>query len=150
MAKIIVNRKNELQQRLRRFSVFIDGEKVGEVRNGNPEEFAVSQGNHTVQCKFNWFSSKSYDISVRENDVKFLLVRANLPFFWPMYIILFAAILTPFFYRIATDSRDLPEGLQLFRAVIMVVVAIYFLFFMVIKRKTYLIITEDTKNIFNT
>lgn len=150
MAKIIISRKNEIKQRVRRFKVLIDGELVGEVSGTNAGEFIVSQGRHTIQCKTGWFSSESYEVSLAENDVKVLNVSVNLPYFGIIYVSLIAAILMPFFKRISSGTRELPESWEWARAVVISLVALYYLWFFVIKRKTYLRIVEDTKNIFNT
>jgi hypothetical protein len=148
MAKIIINPKPSFQQRLRRFSVFIDGTKAGEVLKGNPEEFVVAAGVHTVQCKMNWYSSNTYEISVNESDVKFLQVQSNMPYFWFVYVIFIGSLVSTMFMRWADIEK--PANFDLIRAIILVIVALYFLFFSLVKRKTYLKISEDTRNIFNT
>lgn len=149
MGKIIISRKNEIKQRIRRFKVFIDGELAGEVTYNNPGEFNLQAGRHSIQCKTGWFSSEPYEISMGENDVKMLQVSVHLPYFSVMYVALIAAVLVPFFKRTSTGSRDLPESWQLVRYGVFLLVAAYYLWFFVIKRKTYLRVSEDTKNIFN-
>lgn len=149
MGKIIINRKNNFRQKIRIFTVFIDGREMGVVRNGVAEEFAVTPGSHKVRCKASWFYSTDYEVFVGEGQVKFLQVEADLPFFWPMYILLIGGLTLPFLYRMITGERDMPDNLQWLRAIVMIVVALYFIFFVVIRRKSYLRITEDTRNIFN-
>jgi len=148
MAKIIINPKPSFQQRLRRFSVYINGTKSGEVVKGNPEEFIVPAGVHTVHCKMNWYSSNTYEISINENDVKFLQVQSNMPYFWLFYTLFLGALLIPMVMKWLDIEK--PANLDIIRTAILIMVVLYFLFFTIIKRKTYLKISEDTKNIFNT
>ena len=149
MAKIIISRKSEIKQRIRRFKVLIDGEVAGEVTSTNPGEYHVQQGKHIIQCKTGWFSSEPYEVTLGENDVKVLNVTVNLPYFSIVYLVLIAAVLLPFFKRISSGTRDLPEGWDWARAIAIFVVASYYLWFFVVKRKSYLRVVEDTKNIFN-
>ena len=148
MAKIIINPKTSFQQRLRRFSVYIDGTKAGEAVKGNPEEFVVSAGVHAVQCKMNWYSSNTYEVVVNENEIKFLQVQSNMPYFWLFYTCFLVSLLAPMAMRFLGIEK--PENFETIRAVVLVIVVLYFLFFTFIKRKTYLKVSEDTKNIFNT
>ncbi len=148
MAKIVINPKPSFQQRLRRFSVYIDGTKAGDVLRGNPEEYTVAAGVHTVQCKMNWYSSNTYELNVNENDVKFLQVESNMPYFWFVYILFIGSLVSSLVLQWLNIEK--PQNFELVRAVILVIVALYFLFFSLVKRKTYLKLTEDTKNIFST
>lgn len=147
MAKIVINPKPSFQQRLRRFSVYINGTKAGEVVKGSPEEFVVPAGIHSIQCKMNWYSSNSYEVSLNENDVKLLQVQSNMPYFWLFYTLFIGSLLAPMAMKWLGVEK--PASFETIRAVLLVVVVLYFLFFTFIKRKTYLRVSEDSNNIFN-
>jgi hypothetical protein len=148
MAKIIITPRPLFQQRLRRCTLYIDGIKTGEILKGNANEFIIPAGVHNAQCKMSWYSSNIFQISVNENDVKFLQVQSNMPYFWVFYILFLGSLLAPMVMRVMDVEK--PENFNVIQTVILVIVALYFLFFSFIKRKTYLRISEDTKNIFNT
>ncbi len=148
MAKIIINPKPSFQQRFRRLSIYIDGTNVGEAVKGNPEEFIVPAGVHTVQCKMNWYSSNTYEVVLNENDIKFLQVESNMPYFWLFYASFLLSLLSPMALKWLGVEK--PANFEMIRAVVLVIVVLYFLFFNFIKRKSYLRVSEDSKNIFNT
>jgi hypothetical protein len=147
MAKIIINRKGEWMNRLRKFQVYVDGEKVGEIKNGSAEEFMVSAGHHSLQCKMGRYCSNFCELTTGESDVKFLAVRSNLKFFWVFYSILLVAILAPLVARFL--KVQLPENFETFRIGVLILVICYFLYYTLFRKNSYLSLAEDDKNIFN-
>jgi hypothetical protein len=147
MAKIIINRKGEWMNRLRRFDIYIDGEKAGAVKNGGSEEFSVPAGEHTVQCRLSWYSSNTYNVTVGENDIKFLSVKGNMKGFGFLYILLLIVLLAPLAFRNASwINRD---TLEWSRFAIVALVVIYFGYYSFFARNKYLRVGEDKSNIFN-
>lgn len=147
MAKIIINRKAEWMNRLRKFDVYIDGEKAGAVKNGGSEEFSVPAGEHVIHCKLSWYSSNTYNLHVNENDIKFLAVKGNMKGFVFLYIVLLIVVLAPLVFRNASwISRDM---LEWSRFGILAIVIIYFGYYSFFARNKYLWIGEDKSNIFN-
>jgi hypothetical protein len=58
--------------RLRAYQVILDGVKIGEVRDGQTQQFAVSPGQHTLSLKIDWCGSKVIDFAIAgENQVTF-------------------------------------------------------------------------------
>jgi hypothetical protein len=147
MAKIIINRKREWTNRLRKFQVFIDGIPSGEIRNGGAEEFGVTPGKHTVQCKMGRYSSNFLDVTLGSDAVQFVVVKSNMKFFWLFYILMIGAIAMPFIFRLLKTHE--PENFQWYRSAILGIAICYFLYFVLFKRNSYLTVAPDDNNIFN-
>jgi len=65
MTKIIVRRANALwQDRVRKYSILLDGKEVAEVSNGSEVAFDVEAGEHEVQIKIDWCTSRKLEIDV--------------------------------------------------------------------------------------
>jgi len=144
--KIIMNRKSELMSRTRRIKVFIDNVERGTVANGSSEEFLVEPGMHTIQCKINWYSSGELDLLLNEGETKFLRVRSGMKYYLPLYILGLLALVSKLLLRAAKIPA--PDYLDWLQLVLVAPFILYFLFYITIGKKQYLLLGEDTENIF--
>src|SRR6478609_5674044 len=91
--RIVLNRKREMQYRARGFKVIIDGEELGKmITSGGSEEYELTPGMHTIQCKINWCTSPELTLRVNEGETKFLKVKSALKYYLPLYVIALLAI----------------------------------------------------------
>lgn len=74
MAKLIIKRSNEFNNRLRSYNIFVDGERIGSVANGQAEEFSVPAGEHKIIAKITWCSSPELSFNIGENEKKYFRV----------------------------------------------------------------------------
>lgn len=74
MATIIISRSNEYLNRMREYDVYLDGEKVGSIANGETKEFDVSPGTHTILTKIDWYSSPGLSLEIMDEETKSLQV----------------------------------------------------------------------------
>jgi len=70
MAKLIVKRKKEWNNRARKFKLYIDGEKVDHIGNGEIKEFELKPGKHTVIAKMDWMSSPEFELDLSGDKSK--------------------------------------------------------------------------------
>ena len=70
MATIILNRTSEYVNRLRNYSVYIDGKKVGTLADGETKEFVVTPGHHSIVTKIDWCSSKTITFDLSDDEMK--------------------------------------------------------------------------------
>jgi hypothetical protein len=70
MATLVVKRASQYNAALRGLPVIIDGQKMGEVRNGETKEFPVTGGVHSVEFKMDWMSSGVGQLSFGDADRK--------------------------------------------------------------------------------
>lgn len=68
MATIRIKRTNEYSNLLRDYKIFIDGQQVGTIANGETKDFSTTVGQHTVTAKIDWCSSPDVSIDVKENQ----------------------------------------------------------------------------------
>lgn len=87
MGKLIISRRKEWQNRGRKFKIFIDGENIDLIKNGEIKELDLKSGNHKVQFKIDWYGSSEVQVEIPEDksislEVKgFKIGRWALPFF---------------------------------------------------------------------
>ena len=68
MATIRIKRMNEYSNLMRDYKIFIDGQQVGTIANGETKSFSTTAGQHTVTTKIDWCSSPDVTIDVEENQ----------------------------------------------------------------------------------
>ncbi|MEK6450575.1 MULTISPECIES: hypothetical protein [Myroides] len=78
MAQLIVKRKKAVVDRNRNYSVFLDGDKIALIPNGEELTFNINPGKHIISAKVDWNSSNAIVFEVQENDtIHFTLSTAN-------------------------------------------------------------------------
>ena len=56
-SRIRLTRTSAYVNRIRKFAVYIDGEKVGKIANGSTEDYEIEPGDHEVVVKIDWCRS---------------------------------------------------------------------------------------------
>lgn len=147
MAKIILNRKSEWMNRAKGYKVLINGEEKGSIKHAGSEEYIVDQGLHIIECKINWMKSNKMEVFVNENEVKILLVKNGMKYYWPVYFVFITVLFAGIFF---TKKRgfDIPEWFIYGRLILMILAFCYFVYYMSLGRNKYLIIEEDKSSPF--
>ena len=146
-AKIIINRKSQWMNRMRAFKIFVDDQEVGSVKNGNSEELVVEEGVHVVYLKFGFYRSAPLTLTLNKSENKFLIAQNGMKYFWPLYILMMLGI----FSQMILKSRHLDpiSWIPLLQIAMVIPGILYFLYYLVIARKKYLLLEIDHDNIFN-
>ena len=74
MATIRLKRTSEYNNRMRDYKIFIDGQQVGTIANGETKDFPSTVGQHILTAKIDWCSSPDISIELKENQTKNLKV----------------------------------------------------------------------------
>ena len=74
MATIKLQRTSEFLNRRRDYNIFIDGQQIGTIANGETKDITTSVGPHTITAKIDWCSSPDLLIDVHENQATTLKV----------------------------------------------------------------------------
>lgn len=74
MATIRLKRTSEYNNRMRDYKIFIDGQQVGTIANGETKDFHTTVGQHIVTAKIDWCSSPDISIELKENQTSNLKV----------------------------------------------------------------------------
>ena len=75
MAKILIKRSSEYNNMLREIGLYIDGEKVGTINNGETQEYEVTNGKHEVFAKIDWCGSQK--INLDSSDGKLITLSLS-------------------------------------------------------------------------
>jgi hypothetical protein len=70
MAKVKVQRTREFMNLFRNYTIFIDGQKVGTIGNGQLIQWETSPGQHKISAKIDWCSSQEITFATEENVSK--------------------------------------------------------------------------------
>jgi hypothetical protein len=74
MATIKIQRKHEFLNLLRDYSLFIDGQKVGKISDGQMKEITLTSGNHRIFAKIDWGTSKELEFNLVDNDTNSFVI----------------------------------------------------------------------------
>lgn len=74
MHKLIIKRNSEWNNKGRNFRLFVDGEEIGKIANGETREFEVRRGQHTFHAKIDWCQSKKIQFYKAEHHNKVIEV----------------------------------------------------------------------------
>ena len=74
MATIRLKRTSEYNNRMRNYKIFIDGQLVGTIANGETKDFPTTVGQHIVTAKVDWCSSPDITVDINDNQIKNLKV----------------------------------------------------------------------------
>jgi hypothetical protein len=64
--------------RLRAYTVKLDGNKAGEVRNGETKDIQIPSGQHTLALKIDWCGSNTVGFEASDGDVVTFYANSNL------------------------------------------------------------------------
>jgi hypothetical protein len=145
-SKLVLTRSGQTQNRRQNYKVIIDRTEAGLIKNDTSEEYELSPGTHTIQCKINWMSSQEKTFDIKEGANTYLKVSNSLKFYLPLYILLLAGLLFPLYFRFA--KLPIPDYAQTFRTVAIFPFIIYYLVYLTILRKSFLVIFDDNSNPF--
>ena len=144
--RIVLNRKREMQYRARGFKVIIDGEELGKmITSGSSEEYELTPGMHTIQCKINWCTSPELTLRVNEGETKFLKVKSALKYYLPLYVIALLAIVG----GLLLTKTQLPDHFYQYQLILLLPFLLYNIYYVSIGRNKYLVLEEDKENIFS-
>ena len=71
MSKITVTRSNEWNNRLRQYTLYLDGEKLGTIANGEIKTFDVPPGTYHLKAKIDWCGSREVEFSITSGQMKY-------------------------------------------------------------------------------
>jgi len=70
MAIFKILRKDEYNNKFRPIKIFVDGENIGTIANGETKDFNVHSGRHSIIAKIDWCSSSELSFDIKDNETK--------------------------------------------------------------------------------
>ena len=74
MAKLIISRTSELNNRAREFGIYLNNKKIGTIANGETKEFEIEPGIHKINAKIDWCKSQTTEFNIIENESKVIKI----------------------------------------------------------------------------
>jgi len=70
MGTLRIIRSSEWANKLRAIGIYVNGNKVGEVKNGETKEFEVPDGMNEISAKIDWCGSNKLNLMFSGNGTK--------------------------------------------------------------------------------
>ena len=141
MTKIRIERNSEWNNKARAFGIYIDGERVGTINDGETKEYEIGNGNHEIFAKIDWCRSPKIDLSVTENEIKTIKLSG----FKYGGLILPTLLGIMFIYFIGKYALNVDLNFLIW---IMAIGFIYPIYFITFGKNRYLLLTEkDNRNV---
>ena len=136
MARLILKRPSKWIDLARSYKVYVDGQKIGELYDGETKEFEMTPGQHTIKAKIDFLSSKPVHFEVKNDDeTKQMLVKNNTSL-WLFALIFFIGF---FMAQYISKTFFKGEGFLSFVILFVIYIIIIWLFY---KIKPYLKIEQ--------
>ena len=140
MTKIIIERSSEWNNKARAIGIYIDGEKIGTIDDGETIEYDVENGKSEIFAKIDWCSSPKIELNINENETKTLKLTGFRYGSWILPIIL-GLLATYYLLTLIFDIK------LIHMVWVPVIVLLYPTYFITFGKNRYLIITEKNKNV---
>jgi hypothetical protein len=96
MAKLIVSRTRQFADRLRRYRILIDGDRVASIGPGNTVESDLTPGRHRVTARLDFMSTPPVEIETAPEGIRHLRVGSNLVYSTSLKLVMVLPVLAPF------------------------------------------------------
>jgi hypothetical protein len=93
-ALICVSRDSGYADRLRSYSVVVDGRKIGKIANGETKSFPIDPGEHTLKLKIAWCGSNTIHFDADTSQTVDFQCASSLRG-WKIFLATAIAIFTP-------------------------------------------------------
>jgi hypothetical protein len=133
MATIRISRTSEFVNRIRDYQIYLDGQKIGTVANGETIKFDTTIGEHTLIVKIDWCTSPELKINIGETDTKEFKVGGFKNANWMMLIGAILALIV-FVLNKYVNTEWTP--------IIALPIFIILIYYITLGRKKYLTLTE--------
>lgn len=71
MNLIRIQRDSGYADRVRAYKVVVDGNVIGEIKNGQQIEFQIEPGRHELYLKVDWCQSHIIEFEMKQDDIEF-------------------------------------------------------------------------------
>jgi hypothetical protein len=132
MAQLKIKRISEYINYGRNIRLYLDGEKIGKIKDGDVIIFDQKPGKHLLQAKIDWCSSKKMNIELTEESVTTIELSGfkYSNFVVPVMAVLLFVIFIPKLFNINYDLKYI--------LLLVMPVALYYLYYLSIGMNNYL------------
>ncbi|MGM1057466.1 MAG: hypothetical protein ACQEWG_16390 [Bacteroidota bacterium] len=131
MSKIVIKRKSQWANKMRGIGLYLNGEKIGTIDDGETKEFQIEPGLHRLSAKIDWCGSPIEEIKLKQNDVKHVELSGFKKSQWLLPSLLFFAGISLVLSFFDIDTSFITWT-------ILLPLLLYLFYFVTIGRKKYL------------
>lgn len=135
MAKLIVKRSSEWNNRFRTIGIYLNGEKIGDIGNGELKEFELAPGSHQLKSKIDWCGSQELQFDIVQGQTKVVALSG---FKYGKYLVPIVLLITLLYSLFGAQwNMDVKYFVML-----ILPAALYLLYFLSFGRNSYLNLKE--------
>ena len=109
MPKLKITREKNFLGMIRKFKIFLNGNQIGVISNGETKEFDIPEGNHQLYCKQDFLNVPvRFDFSISSDETKIFTTRYEKTKM-SMFLLVFGSMSSILFSRWVTDKFKLEE-----------------------------------------
>ena len=137
MKQITIKRNSEWNNRGRRIGLYIDGEKIGTLKNGEIKKFNIEEGHHKIKARIDWCGSDNVEFDLSDNFNGYFELSGFKHGNWltPLMGILGAGFFLP---RLFTKNEIFGSEIANLLILIISPMFLYLLYYLTIGRNKYL------------
>ena len=139
MAKLIITRNCKFFDWSRDYKIFLNGEKIGTISDGETEEFNVPEGTGILKAKIGWRGSPELKITISNEETKTISL-SGFKYERILSILMSVVIVTSILFRDFISKHFLLKYLTLIFLGMILLAVMYHLTF---GRNKYIAIKED-------
>ena len=109
MPKLIITREKNFLGMIRKFKIFLNGNQIGVISNGETKEFDIPEGNHQIYCKQDFLNvAIPFDFSIYSDETK-SFTACYQQSAMSMFLLIAGSMSSILFARWVTDKFKLEE-----------------------------------------
>lgn len=128
MSRITITRRREWNNRFRKVGIYLDGEKIGEIANGETRSFDIHPGLHQLRARIDWCGSRQVEFGITQGERRYFSIE-SFRFGRMIAPIVVGIVLLNIFYKYAVW--------------LMLPVFLFLLYFLTLGRNDYLRLKEE-------
>lgn len=100
MSKLVVHRRSEWANRARAIGLYLDGQKIASIKNGETEEFDLQPGHYKLKAKIDWCGSQVNYLDIGGSEVRRIELTSFSKYKWalPVLVVIQISLLILSFY----------------------------------------------------
>jgi hypothetical protein len=77
MAKLVIKRSNQRENKIRKIRVCANGADIGEIEHDQVKEYELPPGNYEIEAKIDWCGSNTIGFTIKEGETKRLFLSGR-------------------------------------------------------------------------
>lgn len=88
MSKIVINRSSEFSNKFRKIKIYLEDQKIGEIKDGETKQFDIQPGQYTLTARIDWCKSNDLLVNLEKGETQTFYLSGKSPLLSLYYITL--------------------------------------------------------------